>query len=117
MSVRVIRLRRLTLLLCEDRVAIRGRVCVEECENPAHAGSSRPYRGLDELTYPFHDATFTVTQCGRICLKGRKVNLSHVFAGHNGSSVRRRTPATNLPRRRGIQPHDGPVVGRSDASC
>jgi putative transposase len=35
------------------------------------------------LTYPFHDATFTVTQCGRICFKGRKVNLSHVFAGQN----------------------------------
>jgi putative transposase len=45
--------------------------------------SSRVYRGLDELTYPFHDATFTVTQCGRICFKGRKVNLSHLFAGQN----------------------------------
>ncbi len=45
--------------------------------------SSRVYRGLEELTYPFHDATFTVTQCGRICFKGRKVNLSHVFAGQN----------------------------------
>ena len=45
--------------------------------------SARPYRGLEELTYPFHDGTFTVTQCGRICFKGRKVNLSHVFAGQN----------------------------------
>ena len=45
--------------------------------------SPRVYRGLQELTYPFHDATFTVTQCGRICFKGRKVNLSHVFAGQN----------------------------------
>src|SRR5262245_59535189 len=45
--------------------------------------SARVYRGLDELTYPFHDATFTVTHCGRICFKGRKVNLSHVFAGQN----------------------------------
>ena len=34
-------------------------------------------------SYPFHDGTFTVTQCGRICFKGRKVNLSHVFAGQN----------------------------------
>jgi hypothetical protein len=24
-----------------------------------------------------------VTRCGRICFKGRKVNLSHVFAGQN----------------------------------
>jgi len=45
--------------------------------------SSRLYRGLEELTYPFHDKTFTVTQCGRICFNGRKVNLSHVFAGQN----------------------------------
>ncbi len=45
--------------------------------------SDRVYRGLEELTYPFHDGTFTVTQCGRICFKARKVNLSHVFAGQN----------------------------------
>jgi putative transposase len=45
--------------------------------------SPRLYRGLDDLTYPFHDHTITVTHCGRICFKGRKVNLSHVFAGQN----------------------------------
>jgi len=45
--------------------------------------ADRVYRGLEELTYPFHDGTFTVTQCGRICFKARKVNLSHVFAGQN----------------------------------
>ena len=45
--------------------------------------STRVYRGLEELTYPFHDGIFTVTQCGRICFNGRKVNLSHVFAGQN----------------------------------
>jgi len=45
--------------------------------------SPRVYRGLEELTYPFHDATITVTSCGRICFKGRKVNLSHAFAGQN----------------------------------
>jgi putative transposase len=43
--------------------------------------SPRVYRGLGELTYPFHDQTITVTGCGRICFKGQKVNLSHVFAG------------------------------------
>jgi len=43
--------------------------------------SSRPYRGLPELDYPFHDWTATVTYCGRICFKKRKVNLSQVFAG------------------------------------
>ena len=45
--------------------------------------SPRLYRGLEELTYPFHDQTITVTHCGRICFQGRKVNLSHVFAGQN----------------------------------
>lgn len=45
--------------------------------------SARVYRGLQELSYPFHDGTFTVTTCGRICFKGQKVNLSQVFAGQN----------------------------------
>jgi putative transposase len=43
--------------------------------------SAREYRGLEELEYPFHDWSVVVTHCGRICFKGRKVNLSHVFAG------------------------------------
>ena len=45
--------------------------------------SARPYRGLSELDYPFHDRTITVTRCGRICFGGRKINLSAVFAGQN----------------------------------
>ena len=45
--------------------------------------SSRVYRGLEELTYPFHDSTITVTHCGRICFQAQKVNLSTVFAGQN----------------------------------
>ena len=43
--------------------------------------SARVYRGLEELTYPFADATVMVTNCGRICWKARKINCSHVFAG------------------------------------
>jgi putative transposase len=43
--------------------------------------SAREYRGLEELEYPFHDWSVVVTHCGRICFQGRKVNLSHVFAG------------------------------------
>jgi putative transposase len=46
-----------------------------------YAPSSRPYRGLPTLDYPLHDWTATVTTCGRICFKTRKVNLSQVFAG------------------------------------
>ncbi len=50
-----------------------------ECYEP----SDRSYKGLDELEYPFHDRTVTVTQCGRICYDRRKINLSVVFAGQN----------------------------------
>jgi putative transposase len=45
--------------------------------------SDRPYTGLSDLDYPFHDRTITVTRCGRICFAGRKVNLGAVFAGQN----------------------------------
>jgi putative transposase len=45
--------------------------------------SLRPYTGLPELEYPFHDRTITVTRCGRICIGRRKINLSAVFAGQN----------------------------------
>ena len=43
--------------------------------------SARIYRGLEDVTYPFHDLTITVTHCGRICVNGRKINLSHALAG------------------------------------
>ena len=45
--------------------------------------SRRLYRGLEELDYPLHDKTVTVTQCGRVCFKRKKVHLSTVFAGQN----------------------------------
>ena len=45
--------------------------------------SPRAYTGLPELSYPFHDMTITVTQCGRLCFGRRKINLSGVFAGQN----------------------------------
>ena len=48
-----------------------------------YKASLRPYRGIGELEYPFHDRTITVTHCGRICVGRRKINLSTVFAGQN----------------------------------
>ncbi len=51
------------------------------CPAEHYAPSTRPYAGLPELHYPFHDREATVTTCGRICLKRRKINLSQVFAG------------------------------------
>lgn len=43
--------------------------------------SHRPYQGLPELTYPFHDKDLMVTSCGRICMHRKKINLSTVMAG------------------------------------
>jgi putative transposase len=43
--------------------------------------STRPYEGVGDLEYPFHDRTLLVTECGRICFGRRKINLSQVFAG------------------------------------
>ena len=46
-----------------------------------YSPSRRPYNGLPELEYPFHDRTITVTRCGRICMGPLKINLSQAFAG------------------------------------
>lgn len=43
--------------------------------------SAREYRPPDDPAYPFHDRSVRVTQCGRICIGKRKINLSTAFAG------------------------------------
>jgi hypothetical protein len=43
--------------------------------------SARIYQPPDEPDYPYHDRTIRITQCGRICIGKRKINLSTVFAG------------------------------------
>ncbi|MCA1409243.1 transposase [Ensifer sp. IC3342] len=43
--------------------------------------SSRPYQGLPEIDYPFHDRDALVTNCGRICIYRKKINISTVLAG------------------------------------
>ena len=48
-----------------------------------YAPSTRPYRGLEDLDYPFHDWTAVITTCGRLCYPRRKINVSQVFAGQN----------------------------------
>jgi putative transposase len=45
--------------------------------------SPRAYHGLQDIDYPLHDWTATVTRCGRICWNRRKINLSTVFAGQD----------------------------------
>ena len=43
--------------------------------------STHLYRGIGELSYPFHDRTALVTYCGRICIFKKKINLSTSLAG------------------------------------
>ncbi len=43
--------------------------------------SNRPYKGLPEVEYPFHDRDILVTACGRICMHRKKINISTVLAG------------------------------------
>ncbi len=52
-----------------------------KCPSEVYQPSNKPYKGLVEVEYPFHDKTITVTRCGRICLNNRKINFSSVFAG------------------------------------
>jgi transposase InsO family protein len=46
-----------------------------------YTASPRPYAGLPELSYPFHDRDVVVTACGRLCLHRKKINISTVLAG------------------------------------
>ena len=43
--------------------------------------STRAYKGLPDIDYPFHDKIIVVTNCGRLCLGRKKINFSTVFAG------------------------------------
>jgi len=52
-----------------------------QCPADVYHPSPRPYTGLPDLDYPFHDKTIVVTRCGRICLGKTKINFSQVFAG------------------------------------
>ncbi|RWG75507.1 MAG: integrase, partial [Mesorhizobium sp.] len=52
-----------------------------DCPAERYTPSPRPYTGLPDLDYPFHDKAVTVTTCGRICYNRKKINLSLVFAG------------------------------------
>ena len=45
--------------------------------------STKLYRGLPDVDYPFADKIVTITKCGRICIENKKINVSTVFAGQN----------------------------------
>ena len=43
--------------------------------------SQRIYAGLPDVEYPAHDATHIITFCGRLCHKGKKINLTTALSG------------------------------------
>ena len=51
------------------------------CPAEFYTASPRPYDGLPDLEYPWHDRDILVTACGRICLHRKKINISIVLAG------------------------------------
>lgn len=52
-----------------------------KCPAEIYVPSPRPYQGLPEPHYPFHDRTVMVTSCGRLCIYRKKINLSITLAG------------------------------------
>ena len=52
-----------------------------KCPAEVDSASTRPYNGLPDVRYPFHDRDVLVTACGRICLHRKKINISTVLAG------------------------------------
>ena len=52
-----------------------------KCPAEIYSASSRPYSGLPDLTYPLHDRDALVTDCGRICMHRKRLNISTVLAG------------------------------------
>ncbi len=52
-----------------------------KCPREVYAPSPRPYQGIPEPHYPFHDRTVNVTSCGRLCLCRKKINLTKSLAG------------------------------------
>ena len=52
-----------------------------KCPAEVYRPSTRPYRGLPDIDYPFHDRDILVTSCGRICMHRKKINISTALAG------------------------------------
>jgi hypothetical protein len=46
-----------------------------------YTASPKPYLGLWDISYPFHDREILVTACGRICMQKKRINISGFLAG------------------------------------
>jgi len=48
--------------------------------------SARAYEGLPEISYPFHDRDAIVTNCGRLCIHRKKINISPSWPARSSAS-------------------------------
>jgi transposase InsO family protein len=51
------------------------------CPATVYTPSPRPFSGLPDIDYPFHDHDAMITACGRLCMHRKKINISTVLAG------------------------------------
>ena len=68
-----------------------------KCPAEIYQASPRPYQGLPDIDYPFHDRTIVVRHCGRICLGKKKINFSTVSAGQAVGIMYRRICLRCIP--------------------
>lgn len=67
--------------VCEFNAERPHEAIAMRCPAELYSASPRPYNGLPELEYPWHDRDILVTACGRICMHRKKINISTVLAG------------------------------------
>ncbi len=67
-----------------------------KCPAEVYTPSLRPYAGLPEIAYPFHDRDVLVTACGRLCLHRKRINIATVLSGQR-LGIKKSTKAFGLP--------------------
>jgi len=52
-----------------------------KCPGEVYQPATRIYTGLSDVSYPFHDRTMHVMNCGRLCWHRKKINISSALCG------------------------------------
>jgi putative transposase len=51
-----------------------------KCPNDVYEKSPKQYKGLSDVTYPGFEKALLISNCGRICVKKKKIHISKAFA-------------------------------------
>lgn len=51
-----------------------------KCPAQIHKTSSKKYQGLPDITYPGYEKSLLISNCGRLCIKKRKIHISKSLA-------------------------------------